>query len=302
MEKRSPFNGALYLDHRGRSSVAIPVFRGVRLDLVFRLQQRLNALLHFGIDQVLHRFMPAVRQFRQAVQLPERYRNLAELHAVGNVEPRFFRLVKLCLVEAETLENAGGHHHVAAGVHVNAVNGQVVAFVCGRRFEGGLHLFIQVADGKLLFLGQFAEEFVIAGEFGVVVVGNLLNHRGGQDHDLDMGGFALLDDFGDVLLVLVERNSIDAVPDVVDAAGEGHPVGLFGNHVAIEAGEHVVGLVPADPGGDRGGVDAVGFEATDDQVDVAAGNLVAGGGDRVAEEGDFFPALDGDFGAGKRWE
>src|SRR4051794_25658294 len=52
--------------------------------------------------------------------------------------------------------------------------------------------------------------------------------------------------------------------------------------------------MPADAGKDGGCLDAVGFEAGDDEAAISA-RACAALGDGVAHEGDFFAALDEDF-------
>ncbi len=87
---------------------------------------------------------------------------------------------------------------------------------------------------------------------------------------------------------VVERDAVGTVPDVVDAAAESHPLGLFAEDVFFQSREHLVGFVAADAGGDGFGFDAVGFEAGDDEAHVACGVTPTTLGDGIAEETDFF--------------
>ena len=63
----------------------------------------------------------------------------------------------------------------------------------------------------------------------------------------------------------------------------------------LEAGQHVVGFMAADPRRHRIDRHAIGREAGHDQLHVTRGIAPALGRDRVPEEGHFVPGFDEDF-------
>ena len=115
-------------------------------------------------------------------------------------------------------------------------------------------------------------------------------------HDFDAGGLGLVHDGGDVFFVILERHALGAVPDIIDAATQGHPLRFLAQHITVQAFQHLVGFVAADAGADDFDFHAIGRQAAADQLHIAAGAALALVGDGVAEEGHFVARFHGDFG------
>lgn len=219
-----------------------------------------------------------------------------EAGGAGDVEPRVLGFGELVVIEAEGLEDAGGHHHIAGECHVDAVAGEGVFAGGVGFFDGCLHVAIEVGEQAIFFFRKGAEELVVGDEFLIVWVRLILaNHGRGQEDDFHVRRLGFLDDAGDVFLVVFEGDSVGAVPDVVDAATESHPLRFFAEHIVVEAGEHLIGFVAADASADDFNFYFVGGEGVTHEIDVTAGFAFPSLRDGVAEEGEFFARLDGDF-------
>lgn len=213
---------------------------------------------------------------------------------LGLFFPRVASDFELSGVEAHASEDSCGHHFIANRAHVNAVVGVVFVLSFGTQLgQSRLHIGVEIGEEAPFFTGQGAEKIIVGNEplvglFGLILV----DHRGGQDNYFDVGRLGFVDDFGDVFLVFVEWHPVGSVPHIVDSAAEGHPVGFFADDVAVDAGEHVIGFVATFASGNGDGGYLIGFEALDDQGDIAlwAGSLF---GDGVAEKGNFLAIGDG---------
>ena len=196
--------------------------------------------------------------------------------------------------EAHASEDSCGHHFIANRAHVNAVVGVVFVFSFGSELgQTRLHIGVEIGEEATFFNGQGAEKIIVSGESLVGLVGLILvDHRRGKDDHFDVGRLGFVDDFGDVFLVFVEWHPVGSVPDIVDSAAEGHPIGFFADDVAVDAGEHVIGFVATFASGNGDSGHLIGFEAFDDQSDIAlwACSLF---GDGVAEKGNFLAIGDG---------
>lgn len=212
------------------------------------------------------------------------------------------------VIEPKRFENAGGHQFVAIGVHVDAIGGEHVFTGSVELFDSVLELGVQVREGQLFLGSKFAKEVVIRREFGILWRAEVLFDDGcGEDDGASSGGGGLVDDLRDIFFVgaflrlvwaggesscccgcVVERDAVGSVPDVIDAAAESHPLGLLAEDIFFESGEHLVGFVATDAGGDGFGFDAVGFETGDDEAHIAGGVTPSALGDGIAEERDFF--------------
>ena len=196
--------------------------------------------------------------------------------------------------EAHASEDTCGHHFIANRAHVNAVVGVVFVLSFGSELgETRLHIGVEIGEDAPFFTGQGAEKIIIGDEPLVGLVGLILvDHRGGKDDHFDVGRLGFVDNFGDVFLVFVEWHPVGSVPDIIDSAAEGHPVGFLADDVAVDAGEHVIGFVATFASGNGDGGYLIGFEAFDDQGDIAVGacSLFGNG---IAEKGNFLAIGDG---------
>ena len=94
--------------------------------------------------------------------------------------------------------------------------------------DDGLHILIQISQQTTLFLSKLPQEIVIGNQLliqSILLV--LLNHRRGQNHDLDASILRLADDFGDIGFVGFKRNAFRSMPNVVHTAGQEHPLRLL---------------------------------------------------------------------------
>ena len=166
---------------------------------------------------------------------------------------------------------------------MDAIAGEGVFAGCVGFADFCLHEGIEVGEAAVFFFREGAEKLVVGDEFLIVRVRLIFaDHGGGKNNDLDTGGLGLVHDGGDVFLIVIDEHSVLAVPDVVDAATEGHPLGFFAEHIFLQTVEHLVGFVTTDARADDFYCHAIGGEALADKVDVAAGAALSSLSDGVA--------------------
>ena len=208
----------------------------------------------------------------------------------GQVQPGLAGLAQGGLLEADPREHRPCDELVALGRHMHAIARQPMEGV--GLPQGVDERRVEVDEHAPLLPGEAADEVAVGAE--LLALRAVPGPGGGrrEQDDLDPGLLAALDDRDHVGRVAVQRQALGAVDDVVHPAADGRPIRALGEDVAVEPGQHVVGLMAADARGERGDVHAVDLQAGDDQADVAMGVAPALRGDAVAEEGDLLLRLE----------